>query len=152
MRLWDVATGQMRLTLTGHGSIVPCVAFSLDGKRLASGGFDGTKGVWDAATGQEILVLRGHTDWIKSVCFSPDGQRLVSGGEDRTVRVWDADSEAAVLLSFQHTDYVRSVVFSPDGCAAWRAVGWTAPVTVCDAACGWRDAHAPRDTRLPYVE
>ena len=69
------------------------MAFSPDGHRLASAGFDSTVRVWDADTGQPIGdPLTGHTDTVFSVAFSPDGHRLVSGGRDITVRLWDADT------------------------------------------------------------
>ena len=67
------------------------MAFSPDGKRIASGSGDKTVRVWDAATGQPVgQPLTGHTDGVTSVAFSPDGKRIVSGSDDKTVRVWDA--------------------------------------------------------------
>ena len=91
------------------------MAFSPDGKRLASASLDRTVKVWDAATGQETLTLKGHTGWSLSVAFSPDGKRLASASGDRTVKVWDAATGQETLTLKGHTGVVRSVAFSPDG-------------------------------------
>ncbi|SLM38544.1 prolyl oligopeptidase [Lasallia pustulata] len=86
-------------TLEGHLDRVNTVAFSPDGKQLASGSDDMTVWIWDAATGATLQTLEGHSDWIKAVAFSPDGKQLASGSGDKTVRIWDAATGATLQRS-----------------------------------------------------
>src|SRR5262249_43015508 len=126
VKIWDATTSQEARTLTRGGG---CVAFSPDGKRLASGGLDtvaneqgnlvsGVK-VSDAQTGKELLVLRGHLGGIRGVAFSPDGKLLASCDMGRqkggTVKVWDAQTGRELLSLQGHTNWVFGVAFSPDG-------------------------------------
>ena len=75
-------------TLTGHTDCVLSVTYSPDGKKLASGSYDGTVRIWDVGRGECERTLTGHTNWVLSVTYSPDGKKLASGSKDGTVRIW----------------------------------------------------------------
>lgn len=100
---------------TGHISCVSEVAFSPDGKTLASGSWDNSVKLWDVASGQEVKSLEGHTGWVWSVAFSPDGKTLASGSGDKTIRLWSVESGEVIKTLDGHTDWVQPIAFSPDG-------------------------------------
>ncbi len=120
--LWDLATSSPRAVLPGHGSRAWCVAFSPDGKLLASaaGAWSdppepGQVKLWDAVTGQHLHTLRGDAGLVFSVAFSPGGTVLASGGWDGHVRLWDVQTGNLLALLQGHAGPVRSVAFAPDG-------------------------------------
>ena len=92
-----------------------CVAFSPDGRTLASASWDQTVKLWDVASGRELKTLSGHAGKVTSVAFSPDGKALASGGADKTIKLWDLASGAGPRTLAGHADEVSSLAFSPDG-------------------------------------
>jgi hypothetical protein len=129
IKLWDVATGKKRKILTLHaGQTLRCLAFSPDGRILASAGAaagDGSAPIklWEVTTGNERATLEGHTGNVCSLAFSSDGRTLASGGGFQgldpkahgDVKLWEVATGKQRASFTGHTDEVNSVAYSPDG-------------------------------------
>jgi WD40 repeat protein len=88
VKIFNASSGQELRTLpNSHGSDI--IAYSPDGKRLASGTNENIIKIWDTENGREIMSLSGHTDFIFSLAYSPDGQHLASGSQDGVVKIWN---------------------------------------------------------------
>ena len=172
--LWDVSSSQFQATLIGHIDLighmgrVSSMAFSPDGKTLASRDLRGTTLLWDVGSGQRKEILDGQTDWITSmmfsldegtlaileehfyritsVAFSPDSHTLASGHEAGTILLWDVDSsQRQKTLQDPTGDAVLSVKFSLDGITLAGGSG-SGTVSLWDVGSGQRKAILQRNT------
>jgi WD40 repeat protein/tRNA A-37 threonylcarbamoyl transferase component Bud32 len=112
--LWQLGHAD-ELVLDGHRSEVCHIAYSPDGRQLASSSRDGTIKLWNAENGRQLETLHGHKGDVNSVTYSPDGKKLASGADDRTVKLWDVATRRELAILGGHGGDVMSVEFSPNG-------------------------------------
>lgn len=129
VRLWDVASGSQVGEIKGHGKGVTEVAFSRDGRLLASGSTDNTIRIWDLATRRELRTLTGHTSNIESLDFSPDSRLLASAGDDGGTFLWDTSTGEHLATLISLDDGGEWMVVTPQGLfdgtpASWSQILW----------------------------
>lgn len=91
------------------------IAFSPDGKLLATGDTKNEIRLWQVSDNEHLSTCKGHLGWVRSLAFSPDGQTLISGSDDQTLKLWQVSTGQCLKTFEGHGVGVRSVVFSPDG-------------------------------------
>ncbi len=140
LTLWDTASGREVFQRTRQVSPIRRMAFSPDGRRIASvGGSDGRVTIWDASSGRVLLSLHGHKPEIWGVAFRSDGEQLASAGANM-VRVWDATRreelpEPGLSILRGHSEHVGAVSFSEDSRRIATA-SWDRTVRVWDPSDG----------------
>ncbi len=137
-----IKVGTTLFTYHGHTDWVWSVAWSPDGKRIASGSGDETAQVWDATSGDHLIRYTGHSDSVYSVSWNPvwrtgipGGERIASASYDKTVQIWDPTFGDHFYTYTGHTDWVWAVAWSPGGKLVASA-GGDKSVQVWDAANG----------------
>ncbi|MGB3756289.1 MAG: CHAT domain-containing protein [Rivularia sp. (in: cyanobacteria)] len=111
--LWEVDNVRQLHKFDGHTAWVRSIAFSPDGKILASGSHDRTIRLWNVETGQCLQILTAHTSGIQSLAFSHDGNTLASGSNDKTVRLWNIQTGECLQILQGHTNNLTFVSFHP---------------------------------------
>jgi len=136
VRVWDIASGELR-TLNGHAvGEVNAVALTPDGQTAVSGGHDLTVRVWELASGKLLRTLAGHTQWVTAVVLTPDGQTVVSVGEDRTMRVWElASGKLLRTIEGEDNDWFTAIALTAD-CQTIVSAGRYGTVRVWELATG----------------
>lgn len=114
IKVWDIQTGRVIKTLSGHQDVVRWLILTRDGETLISGSGDRTIKIWDLQTGQVLQTLnQGSAVW--GLALSPDQKTLYSGGEDGTLKMWQLSSGALLETIAAHSSQLCSIAVSPNG-------------------------------------
>ena len=127
VHIWDTAPGLRWLrelalrsgfnyvVYEGHARAIQAVAWSPDGRYIASGSSDNTVQVWDASTNDTVTVYQGHSDEVRAVVWSPNSQFIASASFDHIVRVWDANTKDVTFTNRRSSGVTHALTWSPDG-------------------------------------
>lgn len=134
VKLWDVAAGKELLNLQDHIDAVFAVAFSPDGKRLASASQDRTVKIWDVSTGRRLYTLSDASDGLTGIAYSPSGDRVAAAGYDKTIYIWQLAEDDGHLTQSLIADEESLLAL------AWSSDGKTIVTASSDGSIRFRDA------------
>lgn len=138
--LWDVKTGKIRNTITGHTDDVSSITFNPDGSTLASGGDDKTIRLWDLATGEQKMLLSdpqwhqirsGSLGFITQLSFSQDGRILACGISEGVIYLWDIDTGEQIKILKGHTGSIKKLTFTKE-MKTLMSYSWDGTVLIWD--------------------
>jgi WD40 repeat protein len=144
VKFFDLTTGKRTTTLRGHTDAVLSLAYSFDGKQMASGSIDGTVILWDPESGKARRTLEAYENEIFDLSFSPDGFYLATASRDPVVKIWETNSGRQILALKSEQQRILSLSYSPNGkllaSAGNRYVqngpGWLGEASIWDAKTG----------------
>jgi WD40 repeat protein len=113
IRTWDLATGQLEMSLKADSGRIIAIAVSPDGKTVVTGSGDRTVKIWSLVTGKRQATLKGHTDAVTSVAITPDQRTVVSGSIDGTIKVWDLATDRLRFTLPEHPPQNYSESWGP---------------------------------------
>jgi WD40 repeat protein len=143
IRVWDLTSGTEQRALQGHPGMVMSLAYSPDGKRLASGGTDNCVRLWDVGTSNELRLLQGHAGPVNAVAFSPDGKMIASAGGDPAIRLWEAATGKEIRRLAGHENMIYALAFAPTG-KTLASAGEDGTIRLWDVAAGKELVHLPK--------
>ena len=113
--IWDMYSAEAYAELRGHRRAVTCVAWSPQGRFVASSSLDTNVIIWNVKQKMAVITLRGHNDWVNSIAWNPSGDRLVSGSYDTTLVLWNAETGSVISVVGGDTGRILSISWSPNG-------------------------------------
>lgn len=132
IKIFDMQSDSVIMTLNGHSKPIEALAFSADGKLLLSASDDYTIRLWDLKTKKQTKIWEGHRWEVNSICFLPDGERFVSTSNDGDVRIWDMSMAHSSYTFDKHSSAVAGVAYNFDG-SIIASASWDKSILVWDA-------------------
>ena len=132
IKVFDMQSDSVIMTLNGHTKPIEALSFSADGKSLLSASDDHTIRLWNLKTKKQTRIWEGHRWEVNSICFLPDGERFVSTSNDGDVRIWDISMAHSSYTFDKHSDAIAGVAYNFDG-SIIASASWDKSILVWDA-------------------